>query len=375
MILDKNQPNLSIKSHTPTVQTIQTQKVTLPKLESVQSIASVARIAPTAPPSMINKSELTLHSSASFSSLNQDLKSINELDDTISLKNSSDLTDWTATSNIKPQSEATISNTPNLMTSFGNILFCMDNASNLSIYERAFSMELKLKNSNKLSVPNVKSIAANENYFAVAYSGTLKKDQMKGVWKNASPNGVMLFLRQQFVVLSIHDRIMELKNNESFKQPTGLALTDKYLFVCDKELKSVFKFDLKTFSLIQRIPFKDTDPYSVCISKESFIVTDTKSLMYMFDIESCAQQKSTSLKLIDQINSSFTTVSNNDGLLFVKNSENQLCLLDSDLEQRAFFNQIQAKILSIAFLNQPGQMLIIGCVNSSKQNKLYSYVI
>ena len=97
----------------------------------------------------------------------------------------------------------------------------MDFASNVTIYE-SNSIELREKNKVKISVPNPRAISANETYFAVSYSGPLKKEQSKGIWKNLPNAGVILFTRQEYVICSVHDKIIDLgKNNESFKQPTG----------------------------------------------------------------------------------------------------------------------------------------------------------
>ena len=151
-------------------------------------------------------------------------------------------------------------------------------------------------------------------------------------------------------------------------------MNDKYLFVSDRDLCAVFKFNIKTSILLQRISTKD-EPYSLSLNRDSLLVTDLKSNFQFYDIETCSPRQSKNLKQIDQINSMFGTVLTDDGLVIAKNSENQLALLDCDLEQRAFFNEIQAKILSITFIQSPRQMLIIGGVNSSQQNKLFSYVV
>ncbi len=132
------------------------------------------------------------------------------------------LSEWENKSYIKPEAELTVPITPSLMTSFETIVFCMDFASNLTIYE-SNSIELREKNKVKISVPNPKAISASQNYFAVSYFGPLKKEQSKGIWKNLPNSGVILFTRQEFVVCSIHDKIIDLsRNNESFKQPTGI---------------------------------------------------------------------------------------------------------------------------------------------------------
>ncbi len=133
-------------------------------LHPVRSSSSLLLAPPSAPLPPVG-----FNSSHSASSNNLDM-----------VENSS-LSNWILASHVKPQSESTISNQPTFMNTFENLLFCMDNSSFLSIYERAFTAELKQKNSVKLGVPNPRGIAANDSYFAVSYSG-LKKEQMKGIY-------------------------------------------------------------------------------------------------------------------------------------------------------------------------------------------------
>jgi hypothetical protein len=192
-----------------------------PKLESLHPVRSASSIlappsAPLPPPSATGVGFINSHHSESLVAPNA--------------SDSTSLTNWIMASHIKPQSESTITNPPVFMNTFENLLFCMDNTSFLSIYERAFTAELKSKNSLKLGVPNPRGIAANDSYFAVSYSG-LKKEQMKGTFKNLNPTGVILYRREQYVVCTIYDKVIELKgNDEAFKSPTGLAMTNKYNF-------------------------------------------------------------------------------------------------------------------------------------------------
>lgn len=253
----------------------------------------------------------------------------------------------------------------------------MDPTSFLSIYERAFTAELKTKNALKLGVPNPRAIAANESYFAVIYSGLSKKEQTKGSFKNMKPNGIVLYRRENYVVCTIFDKSIELKDsNESFKSPTGLAMTSKHLFVCDRELKSIFKFDIKSGALVHRAKFSEGEPNSLSISGNKLIVTDCiLSSLYEFDVENFSQLKSVNLKQLDQIGGQFQTVITEEGLIFLKNSENQLTLLDANLQPRSFFNQVPARVLNIALVKQSNSMLVIGCVNGKMQYKLFGYIV
>ncbi len=197
-----------------------------------------------------------------------------------------------------------------------------------------------------------------------------------GTFKNLNPTGVILYRRENYVVCTIYDKVIELKGDEAFKCPTALAMTNKYLLVCDKELKSVFKFDVKTSQLVQRANLLDGEPSSISINGNKFVITDSlNSIIYQFDLETFTQLKSISIKQIDQINGAFNTILTDEDLIFIKNSENQLTLLDNGLQQRTYFNEIQARIQNIAFIKQNNQMLIIGCINNKQQYKLFGYIV
>lgn len=290
--------------------------------------------------------------------------------DTVSLPS------WIAHSHSKPQSEATVSNAPLLMTSHNNLLFTMDSTSFLNVYERAFTAELKPRNSCKLGVPNPKAIAASESYLAVAYSG-LDKEKKKGTFKNMKPNGIVLYRRDNFVVCTIYDKVIELKEgNQEFKSPTGLALHNNHLFVCDRELKSIFKFDVVSGKMLLRAKLSEGEPNAISINGKRLVVSDCiSSSLYVFDMDTFEQQKSVGLRAIDQTSGQFQHVVTEDDLIFVKNSESQLSLLDQNLSQRAYFNEINGKILNLALVKQNNTMLVIGSMNRQQQYKFYGYIV
>lgn len=69
------------------------------------------------------------------------------------------LSRWMMLSQTKPQSEVTLASVPLFLAAHANFVFSLDQTSYLSIYERVFTLELKLKNSVKLNMPGIKGFA------------------------------------------------------------------------------------------------------------------------------------------------------------------------------------------------------------------------
>jgi len=288
--------------------------------------------------------------------------------------NTDSLSKWILNSSIKPQSEMTVSNAVYLTASYENLLFCLDTNSFLTIYEKVYAAELKTRNSLKLNIPNIKAIACNSQYVAVAYS-SLKKDQLKGSLKYMNPSGVVLYRREQHVVCSVHEKQIELGKNECFKTINGIALTDKYAFVCEKETRIIYQFDLKSGRLINSAEL-DGEPYSIAANQAFFCVIDSaNSILYMFNNESLETINSAVIKSIDQLNGQMGVLLTDENLIFIKNSDNQLTLLNSRFEHCAYFNEIQARIISITLVKDSNQMLVIACQNNKQQFKLTSYIV
>lgn len=287
------------------------------------------------------------------------------------------LPSWIAHSHGKPQSEATVSSAPLMMTSYNNLLFTMDSTSFLNVYDRAFTAELKPRNSCKLGVTNPKAIAASESYLAVAYSG-LDKEKKKGINKLLKPNGIVLYRRDQFVVCTIYDKVIELKEDkQEFRSPTGLALFNNHLFVCDRELKSIFKFDVVSGKMLLRSKLSEGVPNTISINGKRLLVSSDclSSSLHVFDMDTFEHLKSVVLSDIDQTGGQFQHVVTEDDLIFVKNSESQLSLLDQNLNKRACFNEIDGKILNLALVKHNNTMLVIGTMNRQKQYKIYGYIV
>ena len=262
-----------------------------------------------------------------------------------------------------------------MMTSHGNLLFCLDaQTSYMTIYEKSQSGELKTVNSLKFSVPNIRGIAANAQYVAVAYSG-LKKEQLKGSLKTMSPSGVLLYRREQHVVCSVYEKQVVLSKSDCFKTLNAIALTDSYLFVCEKETSNVYKFEVKSGSIINTAQL-DGEPFSVSANQTHCCVLDSaNSNLYIFENETLESVAATSVKDIDQLAGQMSVVLSDENLVFVKNSANQIALLNDKLEYQAYFNEIQAKLINITLVRDNlNQMLVIACQNSKQQCKLAGYI-
>jgi hypothetical protein len=307
--------------------------------------------------------------SASAPSLDKYRRSISEASMGIMQK-------WTELSKTKPQSELTMGSQASCMCSYGNLVFCIDQASQLNIYEKSFKVELKLKHTTKLSVPgNVRSMAVNEQHLAICYAG-LKKEQLKGAFKNLSSSGVLLYKRDDHVVCSVHERHIETGGSGQFKSPTSLAMTDKYLYVCDRELKTLFQFDVKTSGVVNSVTLAHSDPNSMSLNASNLIVSDAlNSNVYLYDTQNLTLLNSVCVKNIDKTQGAMDVYINEEDMIFLRVSESQLAMIDINFELRAYFTEIQTKINSLVYLkDQQAHMLVVGGV-TGKQFKLYGYAI
>jgi hypothetical protein len=250
----------------------------------------------------------------------------------------------------------------------------MDTGSFLTIYEKVYSAELKTRNSLKLNIPNIKALAVNAQYVCVAYSG-LKKEQMKGALKNMNPSGIFLYRREQHVVCSVHEKQIELGKNESFKTINGIALTDKYLFVCEKESSCIYQFDVKSGLIINSAQL-DGEPSSIAANQLGClcVMDSANSILYMFNSENLQTMNSVDLKTVDQINGLISVFLTDENLIFVRNAENQIVLLNANLEICAYFNEISGRLINMTLVKDQNQMLVIACQNSKQQFKLLGYV-
>lgn len=375
-------PSPSIQSPRTTTQpqsNVNVPKIAIPRLDTLSGKRTNSS---SVPPDLARNGTLTRSSGAHLASALVSSHSNGRLNNSNSsesasnnsnINNSDILSKWIVNSSVKPQSELTIPYAVNLIAAHENLLFCMDTSSFLTIYEKVYAAELKTRNSLKLNIPNIRALACNSQYVAVAYSN-LKKEQLKGALKNVNPSGIFLYRREQHVVCSVHEKQLELGKNECFKTINGLALTDKYAFVCEKETSIVYKFDLKSGQMIKSLEL-DGEPYSISANQSQFCVVDSaNSYLYLFDNETLDTLSSAVVKSIDQLNGNMSILLTEENFVFIKNADNQMTLLNSKLEQCAYFNEMPGRLISISLVKDNNQMLVIACQNNNKHFKLLSYI-
>lgn len=281
---------------------------------------------------------------------------------------------WIEASNsTNPHFEMTVQTHPLHICSFQGLLFCIDVSGVLTVYEKAFTHELKLKNTTKLNAENIRGMAANQNFLAISYTG-LKKDQLKGPLKTTGPNGVVLYRRDQHVVCTVFEKHFDVAGS-GFKSPSSICLSEKYLYVLDRDLVSVVQFDIKTRSLVNKISNlnKNVD----CVSlNPAYLLISSPTTYSLHDSDTLATISSASTP---STQNSSTHITDQD-LIFAKKEPNQVTLLDMNFAPRANFNApSQSKMTSVCLIrDQQSDMLIVGnSIGSNKQQqfKLFGFVI
>lgn len=190
-----------------------------------------------------------------------------------------------------------------------------------------------------------------------------------------APTGIILYGRDQHVVCSIYEKLLDLGKNDSFRSLTSVALTDSTIFASDREARCIYELDLTTGSLMKTISI-DGQPMSLSLNQHFLLAVDSQnSIVYLFDRASLATVGSASLKSVDQVNGALNAVISEDNLVFVRNSESQITLLDGNLEPKAAFNEIQARLTNLAIIRDQNYMMAIGGVNNKQQFKIFGYMV
>lgn len=131
------------------------------------------------------------------------------------------------------------------------------------------------------------SISVNQRYLAVAFAG-LKKDQLKGsslknVATAVNSTGIVLYGRDQHVVCSIHEKLIDLPDKSLPDNCTiSIALTEgASLFAAERSTGRIYEIDLTTSSLMRTVSIDGGHPMS--IGKENHFVQmgQTRQIPYV----------------------------------------------------------------------------------------------
>lgn len=222
-------------------------------------------------------------------------------------------------------------------------------------------------------------ISVNARYLAVAYSG-LKKEQLKGALKNMSSTGIILYGRDQHVVCSIYEKLLDItkssSDSSSFRNLSSVALTDTTCLAADKDARCIYEIDLASSTLMRTLTL-DGQPVSVSVNRQLVACADAlNSLVYLFDRASLATVGRSQAPIksgVEQV------LLSDDNLVFVRGGANesggQVSLLDGSLEAKATFGEIQARVTNLALIRDQNCLLAIGGMNSKQQFKIYGYMV
>lgn len=224
-------------------------------------------------------------------------------------------------------------------------------------------------------MPNIRSIAANANYFAITYSDLDKKTMKRNNYK---AHGIMLYERtSEFVDFNL-ERKFELDTGE-FVYPVGLALDADFLYVCDKGLKAVIKMNLIHGHTVARVDFTKGYPYKIGVNKDYVVVTDpNQHLLNVYDNKTLRLIRNLNVEQPKAKNGPFSVCLTSDDTIFFKNyPDSQLTIVDINLNKHSVFSKIETSIegFTVAECFNNHQVLVVGSILRNKDYRLMNFFI
>lgn len=191
-----------------------------------------------------------------------------------------------------------------------------------------------------------------------------------------SSTGIVLYGRNEHVVCSIYEKLIDLNNNENkqqaFRSLSSIALTETTVLVGDREARAVYEIDLTSGNLMRTLTI-DGQPISLSLNQQFLVCVDGQnSIVYVFDRASLGVVvMSGAMKGgVEQ------AVITDDNLIFIRAADSgQVTLLDGSLEYRAAFNEIQARVTNLALIRDQNCLLAIGGANNKQQFKIFGYMV
>lgn len=157
-------------------------------------------------------------------------------------------------------------------------------------------------------------------------------------------------------------------------------MSNDHLFVCDKDLRAVFKIDIKTNMLVKRVELQNGEPYKISINKNYVVVTDTlRHSLNIYEIETMALLKDTVIEAqgSDGKHGPFTVSLTDDNLIFIKNyPDKQLMLFNFDLTDFVTFKdkRVRNGIQGFTLLQCSSlQTLVVGTAEKKGVYKLICF--
>lgn len=287
---------------------------------------------------------------------------------------------------------------PKFIANFNNLIYICDEEGNLAIAEfRSLNSieSFAIKYVQKLNFNGIRALTVNKKFLAVSYldtnpnanSNPTKNDskQNRQSLKSKPPCGVAIFKISEPTMQ--FDKVIDKVNpkNLNFISPNGIMLNnDNFLFVCDRELHGIFKFEAKTGNLVQKFIYtNDQEPSGLALlldTSKHFMFTDSLKLELNL-VESSQFSVVKSVKLTDDYNLSFnepfdivaTQISEEENntkdvssLVFIKHrTEYKVMVYDTGLNLKYSFDYEYSNGQGINYfrLNGKNDFILIGYFN------------
>ena len=276
---------------------------------------------------------------------------------------------WANKTEAEPTIEIGFDRSPVHLTTFRNYLYCLDDQDCLTVLAISSTNDIQKKDFLKMPLP-CQGLAVNMDYIGVTFTN-LNKKYLKN--KQLRPSGVVLYRKDGERVDFSNEKIIDI--GYEFKNPNGIAMNNDYVFVCDRELRAVFKIDIKSGNLIKRIDIPNGEPYKISLNKNYVVVTDiVQHSLNVYEIETLSALKNLIIEQPDGRNGPFTVFITDDNIIFIKNyQDSQLIVFNFDLNNKYVFKKIKGQIQGLTVLQVYNQMLVVGITEKRQSYKLLCY--
>ena len=195
--------------------------------------------------------------------------------------------------------------------------------------------------------------------------------------KGQNPSGVFLFKRDRpdMICAKYEKLLVPSKSTSSggFIQPCGIAINAQFVFVCDKQLASVFKIDIVSEECVQKISMssESSSPCRCSINQSYLILMDNiRRELRVVDINDISVIVGSRVLDLEP----YDVLLTDDNLVIYKSgSDSGLIMTDVNFENQASFKNIKTSILGYTMLQLAGkQLLVIGTPCTTKMKHMFA---
>ena len=284
-----------------------------------------------------------------------------------------------------PTLELDIPTLPNFMTNYKSNIFTCDDEGNLTVAD--LNDELTIKFTNKLSFSNIKGMAVNSTFVAILYTD-ISRDDMKSIIKKLgykkkveNKNGIAFYKWDEgpFRFDKINDFYKQPEIQGGLMAPNGICMNENFLFIIDRELKGVFKVDLKSGDVIQKFLFIESEPIGIGLCNQFLVIIDSRNQeVSKVDIDKLTLIKSVKIgEDFQSFGGCYDMAVHQKNYLFVKNrSDTRVMIFDLNLQFKNCFEYEGSSFQGISVVKTAStnekinEVLVIGKNVDNKSFKL-----